>query len=117
MSRIVRKTLEFRDRLETQITSAVGEVAEGEDSVSGRVRRLYTRTYKSLDQFDQLWYLCTYEKRDRRWQTAFAWAVILDCVINARSAYCEYTSSSEPMKAFITILIAEIRAYCKTINE
>ena len=93
--------------------SAVGPSASGEHSVSGRIRRLYTNTYKSLDQFDQLWYECAYSKRDRAWETTYSWAIILDCFINARSAYCEYYERAEPMKDFLRSAISEIRSNIK----
>lgn len=83
--------------------------ARGDSSVSGRIRRFYTNNYKSLDQFDQLWYECAYEKREKFWETTYAWAVILDCFVNARSAYCEALSIYEPMKDFINSVIQELR--------
>lgn len=101
--------MEVKEDLATNIEDAVGDAVDGEDSVCGRIHRLYTNTYKSLDQFDQLWYECSYDKRDRAWETCYAWAVILDCFINARSAYCEYNQSKEPMEVFLREAIKEIR--------
>lgn len=98
-----------------QIEAAVGDVAAGVDSVCGRVRLFYTNTYKSLDQFDQLWYECCYDKRDHAWQTCYTWAVILDSVVNARSAYCENLRSVEPLKSFVEELIKDIQESVKTI--
>jgi hypothetical protein len=105
----LKKTLACKEDLDTKLEDAVGSPASGEASVSGRIRRYYTNTYKSLDQFDQLWYECTYTKRDRAWETCYAWAVILDCFINARSAYCEYYEKTEPIKTFLRAVISEIR--------
>lgn len=108
MNRIVKKTLAIKSDIETQVESAVGPCSSGEDSVSARIRRCYSRSYKALDQFDQLWYECRYDKRDHNWETSYAWALILDCVINAHSAYCEKQGETEPLKDFIRSLIAEI---------
>lgn len=99
----------------TQVEAAVGHFAEGESCTSGAIRRFYTNTYKSLDQFDQLWYECCYDKREKSWQTCYAWALILDCVINARSAYCENRNEIEPLRPFIEHLIDEIYTYCDTL--
>jgi hypothetical protein len=109
--RIVRKTLEIKKDITTFVESAVGEYMTGESSNCGRIRRLYTTSYKSLDQFDQLWYECCYDKRDRNWVTCYAWALILDCFINARSAYCEARGEAEPLKEFIRVAIDEIRDF------
>jgi hypothetical protein len=108
LDRIVKKTLATKADIETRMESAVGASSTGQDSVSGQIRRLYTSSYKSLDQFDQLWYECCYDKRENHWETSFAWALILDCVINARSAYCESRGEIEPLKQFIRGLVSEI---------
>lgn len=112
----MKNTLEERDKLETQVLAAVGDHAAGEDCPSGRIRRYYTSSYKSLDQFDQLWYECCYDRREKSWETWYTWAVLLDCVINARSAYCELTESIEPMKAFVAALIQELYLYARSID-
>jgi hypothetical protein len=62
VKRILKKTLACKEDLDTKLEDAVGSPASGETSVSGRIRRYYTNTYKSLDQFDQIWYECTYTK-------------------------------------------------------
>lgn len=56
---------------------------------AGRIRRTYTNNYKSLDQFDALWYEIAYYKRDVHWETVFIWAMVLDSIINGRAMYCE----------------------------
>src|SRR5687767_8867475 len=105
--------MEYKDNIHTRVEDAVGSVASGENSNSGRIRRFYTNNYKSLDQFDQLWYECRYDKRENNWQTNYTWAIILDCVINARSAYCENQRIIEPLKDFIRSLHSEILEYVK----
>lgn len=107
--------MQFKNDLATIVAAKVGDVANGEDSISGRIRRFYTKTYKSLDQFDQLWYECRYEKRDPSWLSCYTWAVVLDCVLNARSAYCENRGSVEPLKTFIVAIIKEIQEYVKKL--
>lgn len=113
IGRIIKKTFAVKsDQLEwtsSLVESTVGEVASGESSNCGRIRRLYTTTYKSLDQFDQVWYQARYEKRDSSWQTCYLWAIILDCVLNARSAYCEVKGKAEPVKDFVRELYQEIQ--------
>ena len=113
--RIAKNSLKLKeDELtwtNTLVDVTVGDPVHGEDSVSGRIRRLYTTSYKSLDQFDQLWYECCYDKRDSQWQTCYIWAIILDCVINARAAYCELHSCTEPMKDFAHKLVDELKDY------
>lgn len=115
MKRIFKKTLQLKvdqlSWLNTLVESAVGDAVCGEDSTPGRMRRFYTNNYKSLDQFDQLWYDICYEKRDRHWETCYIWAVILASVVNARSAYCEEHESKEPVKFFLKQLVQEIRAF------
>jgi hypothetical protein len=113
----VKHTLEGRDQSETQILAAVGAYALGDMCTSGRIRRYYTSSYKCLDQFDQLWYECRYDRREKSWETCYTWAVLLDCVINARSAYCEQTESVEPLKAFIAALIPELYSYASGVDS
>lgn len=115
--RITKKSLERVEDLETIIDSTVLDPDRGDSSVSGRIRRFYTNNYKSLDQFDQLWYECAYDKREKYWETTYAWAVILDCFINARSAYCEATSKYEPLKDFIATTIQELRENIDNIDN
>jgi hypothetical protein len=112
----VKKTLESREDINTQIEASVGAFAIGEECPSGRIRRYYTSSYKSLDQFDQLWYECRYDRREKSWETCYTWAVILACVINARSAYCEHLESVEPLKTFIKALVSEIYDYANIVD-
>jgi hypothetical protein len=112
----VKNTLEERDKSETQILATVGAFATGDDCTSGQIRRYYTSSYKCLDQFDQLWYECCYDRREKSWETCYTWAVLLDCVINARSAYCELAESIEPLKAFIAALIPELYSYASRLD-
>lgn len=116
MHRIVKKTLEAKkNSLEwhkTLMESEVSEVARGEDSTPGRLRRFYTKTYKSLDQFDQIWYDLCYSKRDKSWSTCYIWSVVLAAIVNSRSAYCEVHQLKEPAKDFSRNLIQEIQDYC-----
>jgi hypothetical protein len=107
----------MKDDMKTQIEAAVGPFGVGEGCPSGRIRRYYTQSYKSLDQFDQLWYECRYDRREKSWETCFTWAVILDCVINARSAYCEHVESVEPLKTFIRALIPELYEYANKLDK
>lgn len=113
--RIAKKSLALKDDelawADTLIGSTVGDPVKGEGSVSGRIRRLYTDSYKALDQFDQLWYECCYNNRDSNWKTCYIWAVILDCVINARAAYSEIRGVKEPMKEFARGLVTELKDY------
>jgi len=112
VKRIVQKTLAVKaDNLgwAKEVASSVVGVADGE--ACKRIRSFYTRNYKALDQFDQAWYEAFYNKREDSWLSAFTWALIMDSIINARSAYCEAVGSSEPVKAFLTGLIADINDY------
>jgi hypothetical protein len=115
VKRIVKKTLEYKKNelswASSRALATLGDPVSGEGSVSGRIRRLYTGMYKSLDQFDALWYECAYQKRDFDWRTCFLWALILACVINARSAYCEANGNKEPMKIFVRQLIRDMREF------
>ena len=109
---MVKKTIAIKaDEMSwtrTLLESAVGEPLTGEDSTSGIIRRFYTNNYKALDQFDALWYACSYNYRDSCWQTCYLWAIILDCVVNARSAWCEARGEQVTIKAFISHLIEEL---------
>lgn len=107
----MKGTLDTKADIETKVESSIGPVTRGDESVSAKIRHYYTKTYKALDQFDQLWYECCYDKRDHHWETRYTWALILNCVINGRSAYCEAHGSKEPLKDFIHSLISEINAY------
>ena len=100
----------------TLTEAAVGDAMGGETSIPGRLRRFYTNTYKSLDQFDQIWYELSYGKRDHDWQTCYIWAIILAAVVNARSAFCESKGQKEPPKEFVRGLIKEIRDYTKNLK-
>lgn len=93
----------------TLMDNRVEDPVLGGDSTAGRVRNLYTKTYKSLDQFDQVWYELRYDKRDREWRTCYVWAGILDSIINSRAAYCETHEVHEAAKVFGLQLIQEIR--------
>ncbi len=84
-------------------------VGDADAKISKRIRSFYTGHYKALDQFDQAWYEVFYNKREADWLTAYTWALVIDSVINARSAYCEVVGSSEPVKAFVRALISDIR--------
>lgn len=121
IKRIVKKSLEPKsDQFSwctTLLENVVSEVAHGDTSTPGRMRRFYTNTYKSLDQFDQLWYEISYDKRDRDWRTCYIWSVLLGCVINARAAYCEDRQAMEPMKAFVRGLIDELRDFVARRNK
>jgi len=121
MKRIVKNALAVKDKAlswaNTRVEATVSDAAAGEVSVPGRFRRFYTNTYKSLDQFDQTWYEVAYDKRDRDWQTCYKRAVILDCVINARSVYCEAKQVKEPSKDFVRQLISDIRSDVQKMKE
>lgn len=93
--------------MSTIVEATIGQPVVGETSSSGLIRRFYTRNYKALDQFDALWYACSYDYREASWQTSYLWAVILDCVINARSAWCEAHEERVPIKEFVQELINE----------
>lgn len=99
----------MKEDLDTRVEASVGPIQTGWMSMPGRIRKFYTQNYKALDQFDQLWYECCYDKRDISWETRYTWALILDCVLNAHSAYCESTHSIEPLRTFIGHLIIEIQ--------
>jgi hypothetical protein len=109
--RIVKKTLALKnDELgwtTTLLEAAIGPPVVGDTSTSGLIRRFYTENYKALDQFDQLWYACRYDYREASWQTSYLWAVILDCVVNARSAWCEAHGERQPIKEFVQALVDE----------
>lgn len=121
MKRIVKITMQAKsDELSwynTLVESAVSDAVSGEDSTPGRLRRFYTTNYKSLDQFDQLWYEISYGKRDRDWRTCYLWALILGCIVNARSAYCEELEMKEPIKLFVRELVQEIRSFIATEEQ
>jgi len=112
IKRIVRKTLAQKEGGEawtrTLLESAVGDPAGGVTSTSGLLRRYYTNNYKALDQFDALWYACHYSYRESSWQSCYLWALIVDCAINAYSAWCELHSTRLPVKDFANRLISEI---------
>lgn len=101
--------------MSTLVEAEVLDSSHGNESVPARIRRFYTTTYKSLDQFDQLWYEVSYDKRDRHWETNYAWALVLDCFINARSAWCEVARKSEPMKSFLDSVVGEIREFTSSL--
>jgi hypothetical protein len=92
------------------LESVIGPPAVGDTSSSGLIRRFYTDNYKALDQFDALWYSCRYDYREASWQTSYLWAVILDAVLNARSAWCEAHANREPLKEFVQALVDEFHA-------
>lgn len=112
INRIVKKTLAQKETGEawarTRLESTLGEPASGEGSTSGLLRRYYTSNYKALDQFDALWYACHYSYRESSWQSCYLWALVLDCAINAYSAWCEEHSIRSPIKDFMSQLSAEI---------
>lgn len=112
IKRIVKKTLAQKETGEawtrTRLESTLGDLAIGEGSTSGLLRRFYTSNYKALDQFDALWYACHYSYRESSWQSCYLWALILDCAINACSAWCEAHSNRTPIKTFVAELAAEI---------
>ncbi len=113
--RIAKKTLKPKDNVlewsKTVADATVDEAVLGESSVPGRIRRLYTSSYKALDQFDQLWYEIQYDKRDHSWEICYIWAIILDCVINARAAHCELYEKKIPLKEFVRLLMPLLREY------
>jgi len=112
IKRIVKKSPALKESGEawtrTLLESALGEPARCEGSTSGQLRRYYTSNYKALDQFDALWYACHYSYRESSWQSCYLWAIILDCAINACSAWCEAHSNRAPIKNFVSQLSAEI---------
>lgn len=112
IKRIVKKSLAQKETGEawtrTLLESTLGEPADGEGSTSGQLRRYYTSNYKALDQFDAMWYACHYSYRESSWQSCYLWALILDCAINACSAWCEAHSNRTPIKEFVSQLSAEI---------
>lgn len=114
IKRVVKKTLGVKtDELswtKTLLESAVGAPVEGDSSTPGLIRRFYTNNYKALDQFDALWYGCCYNYRDSTWEACFLWAIILDCVVNARSAWGEAHGERPPIKQFVQDLVAELGA-------
>lgn len=95
----------------TLMDNRVEDPVLGGDSTAGRVRNLYTKTYKSLDQFDQIWYDLHYHKRNHEWRTCYVWAGILDAIINAWAAYCETYEHREAPKTFCEELIVDIRDF------
>lgn len=113
--RIAKKALGVKNNdltwAQSLAEAMVDDPVRGEESVAGRIRRLYTNSYKALDQFDQLWYSIAYDKRDTRWETCYVWAIVLDCVINARAAWCELKSERVPMKDFTQKLIDCLKVY------
>jgi hypothetical protein len=92
IDRIVKKTLAVKQDALTwanvRMEAAVLDPVPGPDSTPGRIRSFYTKSYKSLDQFDQLWYEVQYDKR-QTWECNYVWAIIVASIINGRSAYCE----------------------------
>jgi hypothetical protein len=110
----VKKTLQSKqkaiDWTAEKARLLLGETG-AEGSNPGRIRRFYTNTYKALDIFDQMWYECQYEKRDRDWKVNYAWSVILAAMVNARSAYKESLWQREPMKQFARELVSELQDY------
>ena len=92
MQRLVGAALSMKEYEQRWAETLIGSVLgnpEGEDSNAGRISRTYTNNYKSLDQFDALWYEIAYYKRDVHWETVFIWAMVLDSIINGRAMYCE----------------------------
>ena len=75
--------------------AAVLDPVPGADSTPGVIRAFYTKSYKALDQFDQLWYDVLYEKR-QNWQ-------------------CNYLTHDkhESMRDFMRAFLTELRAYVK----
>lgn len=95
-----------------RMEAAVLDPVPGPDSTPGIIRSFYTKSYKALDQFDQHWYEVQYDKR-QNWQCNYLWAIIIDCIINGRAAYCEVHDCNEPLKDFMRVFIQELRAYVK----
>jgi hypothetical protein len=114
MRRIVKKTLALKseklDWTSALLEAAIGPPVVGDTSTSGLIRRFYTNNYKALDQFDALWYACRYDYREASWRTSYLWAIILDCVVNARSAWCEAHGDRQPIKDFVQALVTELAA-------
>src|SRR5215472_13755422 len=112
IKRIIKKTLAQKESgdvwTRTLLESAIGDPASGEGSTSGLLRRYYTSNYKALDQFDAMWYACHYSYRESSWQSCYLWAIIVDCAINACSAWCESRSTRSPLKGFVHQLATEI---------
>lgn len=108
----MKKTLAAKnEKLEwtsTLLEAAVGPPVVGDTSTPGIIRRFYSDNYKALDQFDGLWYACRYDYREASWQASYLWAIILDCVVNARSAWCEAHGERQPIKEFVQALIEEL---------
>jgi hypothetical protein len=90
------------------LDSAVDDPARGEDSTCGLIRRYYTNNYKALDQFDAMWYGCSYSYRDSSWQSCYLWALILDCAVNACSAWSELHGERAAIKDFVRQLVDEL---------
>lgn len=117
VERIIEKTLAVKsDALAWAMEAVVSLVGDADDGVCKRIRSFYTKNYKALDQFDQAWYDVFYNKRDNDWLTAYTWALIMDAIINARSAYCEAVGSVEPVKTSVKYLISDIRDFVKHLN-
>ena len=83
---------------------------ESEECSASRVRRFYTDNFKALDQLDAEWYRMSYQQRDGSWQACLAWAMILNGVVNSRSAYCELTGTRETTRGFAESLRDELAA-------
>ena len=90
------------------LDSAVDDPARGEGSTCGLIRRYYTNNYKALDQFDPMWYGCSDSYRDSSWQSCYLWALILDCAVNACSAWSELHDERAAIKDFVSQLVDEL---------
>ena len=114
IDRIVKKTLAVKQDALTwanvRMEAAVLDPMPGPDSTPGRIRSFYTKSYKSLDQFDQLWSEVQYDKR-QNWECNYVWAIVVDSIINGRSAYCESNGVHVSMKDFMRAFMTQLRAH------
>lgn len=109
---LAKHFLEYRNNPlkwnEDRLQMLVGAPSGGEGSNVRLIRDYYSTNSRSLDEFDQLWYSVQYEIRNAHWKTCYAWALVVDAVINARTAFCELHKEKIPLKDFVRRMCDEI---------
>lgn len=101
--------MQIKQDLDVEINDLVGEPVSEKEAPFSLVRAFYNRTYRSLDRIDQEWYDGSYHRRNRSWEICYTWAIILNCILNARSAHVEATGHSIAVKEWMRLLSADIK--------
>jgi len=85
----------------------------GEDSISGKLRSIYTQNYSALDRFDRFYYQVQYPFSHRNWKAYFAWCVLQQALVNAFVAYMKDRNRAIPIRDFYILVVDE---FCKEME-